>query len=82
MWASFLEIVLNVALSIWFLQFWGVAGVAYGTVCAYVFEKLLLMAFVKKIYGFGVSAYLNVKQHLLYSLLLLSLFILVEFVIY
>ena len=67
--------------SILFMQFWGLAGVAYGTVCAYAFEKLILMAFVKKICGFGVSAYLNVKQHLLYSLLLAVLFYVVEFLI-
>ena len=79
--ASFLEIVLNVALSFWFLQLWGLPGVAYGTVCAYLFEKLILMAFVKKIYGFGASAYLNVKQHLLYSLLLILEFAVVEFLI-
>ncbi len=82
MWASFLEIVLNVALSIWFLQFWGLPGVAYGTVCAYTFEKLILMLFIKKTCGFGVSAYLNMKQHLLYSLLLTVEFILIEFLIY
>jgi hypothetical protein len=39
------------------------------------------MAFVKKIYGFGASAYLNVKQHLLYSLLLILEFAVVEFLI-
>ena len=82
MGASFFEIILNVVFSILFMQFWGLAGVAYGTVCAYAFEKLILMAFVKKICGFGVSAYLNVKQHLLYSLLLAVLFYVVEFLIY
>jgi len=81
MWASFLEIVLNVALSIWFLQFWGLPGVAYGTVCAYAFEKLILMVFVTRTCGFSVSAYLNVKQHLLYSLLLAVVFYVVEFLI-
>jgi O-antigen/teichoic acid export membrane protein len=82
LWASFLEIVLNVSLSLLFLQFWGLQGVAYGTVCAYIFEKLILMRFVKKIYGFNVSAYLNVKQHLLYSLLLTAEFAVVEFLIW
>jgi len=82
LWASFLEIVLNVSLSLLFLQFWGLPGVAYGTVCAYIFEKLILMGFVKKIYGFHVSAYLNVKQHLLYSLLLTAEFAVVEFLIW
>ena len=82
LWASFLEIMLNVSLSLLFLRFWGLPGVAYGTVCAYIFEKLILMGFVKKIYGFHVSAYLNVKQHLLYSLLLTAEFVVVEFLIW
>ena len=82
MWASFLEIVVNVTLSLWFVQFWGLAGVAYGTVCAYVFEKVLLTVFVRKSCGFSLSAYLNVKQHLLYSLLLLTEFIVIEYLIY
>lgn len=82
MWASFLEIVVNVILSLWFVQFWGLAGVAYGTVCAYVFEKVLLTVFVRKSCGFSLSAYLNVKQHLLYSLLLLTEFIVIEYLIY
>ncbi len=82
MWASFLEIVLNVVLSVWFLQFWGLPGVAYGTVCAYVFEKLILIVFVKKICGFGVSTYLSVKQHLLYSLLLAVEFVVIEYLIF
>lgn len=82
LWASFLEIVLNVALSLWFLQLWGLPGVAYGTVCAYVFEKLVLIGFVKKIFGFGISDYLNVKQHLVYSLLLTLEFIVIEYMIW
>lgn len=82
MWASFLEIVVNVTLSLWFVQFWGLAGVAYGTVCAYVFEKVVLTVFVRKSCGFSLSAYLNVKQHLLYSLLLLTEFIVIEYLIY
>lgn len=82
MWASFLEIVVNVTLSLWFVQFWGLAGVAYGTVCAYLFEKVFLTVFVRKRCGFSLSAYLNVKQHLLYSLLLLTEFIVIEYLIY
>jgi O-antigen/teichoic acid export membrane protein len=82
LWASFLEIVLNVALSLWLVRHWGLPGVAYGTVCAYLFEKLMLMSFLKKSSDIRISDYLNVKQHLVYSLLLALLFIVVEFVIY
>ena len=82
MWVSFLEIVVNVALSLWFVQSWGLAGVAYGTVCAYIFEKLALMVFVRKTCGFRIGDYLNVKQHLVYSLLLATVFVVIEYFIY
>lgn len=82
MWASLIEIVANVALSLWFVQLWGLPGVAYGTICAYILEKLVLMVFVRRDCGFGISEYLNVKQHLLYSLLLSVVFIVIEYFIY
>jgi O-antigen/teichoic acid export membrane protein len=82
MWASALEIAVNVLLSLWFVQFMGIAGVAYGTVCAYVFEKLILMVYVSKSCNIALNEYLNVKQHLLYSVLLSTLFVVTEFLIY
>jgi len=81
-WASLIEIAANVALSLWFVQLWGLPGVAYGTVCAYIIEKFLLIVFVRKNCGIGINEYLNVKQHLLYSLLLSVVFIVIEYVIY
>lgn len=81
LWASFLEIVVNVALSLWFVRLWGLPGVAYGTVGAYIFEKLVLMVFVRKTCRIKVAEYLNLKQHLLYSLLLTAIFVVVEFLI-
>lgn len=82
LWASLFEIVLNVALSLWFVQIWGLYGVAYGTFCAYLFEKLILIGFVKKICGLRVSDYLNVGWHLLYSVILAAEFIVIEFLIF
>ncbi|MDP2113514.1 MAG: oligosaccharide flippase family protein, partial [Bacteroidota bacterium] len=34
MWASFLEIIVNVTFSLFFVQIWGLVGIAYGTVVA------------------------------------------------
>ncbi|MFY9151174.1 MAG: polysaccharide biosynthesis C-terminal domain-containing protein [Prolixibacteraceae bacterium] len=82
MWASFFEIVVNVSISLWFLQYWGIVGVAYGTVIAYIFEKLVLMLFVRKTNEIKVKDYLDVRQHLVYSVLLTAEFFMVEFVIY
>lgn len=82
LWASFIEIVVNVVLSLWFIQFWGIAGVAYGTVVAYLFEKLVLMIFVRETCQIKVVDYLYLKRHVLYSLLLSAIFVVVEFLIY
>ena len=81
MWASFLEIIVNVTSSLCFVQIWGMTGVAYGTVVAYVFEKIFLMVFVSKSCNIKVSSYLNVSRHLIYSLLLTVEFIIIEYLI-
>ena len=81
-WASFWELLLNVSLSLWFVQFLGIAGVAYATVVAYLFEKLYLIVIVQNKLNISITKYQNISRHLIYSLLLLILFYLVEFVIY
>jgi O-antigen/teichoic acid export membrane protein len=82
MWASFFEIVVNVVSSLCFVQIWGLAGVAYGTVVAYIFEKVLLMVFVSKSCQIEVSSYLNLTRHLVYSVLLAAEFIIIEYIIW
>jgi O-antigen/teichoic acid export membrane protein len=82
LWASVFELVMNVALSLIFVRYWGIAGVAWATVLAYLAEKLLLVCVVRKKLNIPLSKYQNISRHLIYSLLLLLLFYLVEFVIY
>jgi len=80
--ASLLEIILNVSLSLWFVTIWGIAGIAYATVIAYVFEKIFLIIRVKNSLGICCNKYMNLAIHLTYSLLLLLIFYVIEFVIY
>lgn len=81
MWASFMEIIVNVCLSLLFVRIWGLPGVAYATVVAYLFEKVVLMGFVSKSCNLSVSSYLNVSRHVLYSLLLVLEFVVIEYLI-
>lgn len=81
-WASFFELILNVSLSLWFVTLWGIAGIAYATVIAYLFEKIFLAILTKIRLNIPVTNYLNIFRHLIYSLLLFVVFYLVEFVIY
>lgn len=81
-WASVGELLVNVSLSLWFVQFAGIQGVAFATVLAYLFEKGLLAMLVESRLNIAVTKYQNISRHLIYSLFLLTLFYIVEFVIY
>jgi O-antigen/teichoic acid export membrane protein len=76
-----LELVLNVSFSLFFIQFCGLKGVVWGTVLAYVFDKFFLMFMLKKQFSILPQRYLSVKPFVLYSVLLLSVFVLVEFLL-
>ncbi len=79
---SVFELVLNVLLSLILVRYWGVDGVAWATVIAYLSEKLMLSYLVYSNLNISLSKYQNISSHLIYSLLLLLLFYLVEVVIY
>ena len=80
--ASFFELLLNVSFSLWFVHLWGIEGIAYATVIAYLFEKSFLVLMVRKQLNIPVTKYQNIFSHLIYSLLLFAVFYLIEFVIY
>lgn len=81
-WASVWELLLNVAFSLLFVQFWGINGVAFATVLAYLFEKVYLVVMTERRLNIAVTKYQNITRHVIYSLLLCGLYILVEYVIY
>lgn len=79
--ASFFELILNVSLSLVFVQLWGLAGIAFATVFAYVFEKIILVLHVKKKLKISFSEYTPVKIYFIYSTLVIIVFIFAELVI-
>ena len=48
MFAAFLELSINVSLSLILVQYFGIAGIAFATFIAYLFEKIYLSVVVKK----------------------------------
>jgi len=80
-WASFLEICVNVATSLWLITIFGISGVAYGTFIAYLFEKLFLMVVCKRKLNISPIKYLPLTIYLVSSALLAATFIFVEFII-
>lgn len=80
MTASFFELLLNVSLSLFFVRFWGIAGIAFATVGAYLFEKIFLVIVVKRKLKIGLTDYHPLKYFVLYSLGTLAIFIFAEII--
>jgi len=72
--ASLAELALNILCSLVFVIFWGIAGVAFATVLAFVFQKIIFMTFVYKTMKIKPNQYLPYNAFLLYSLLLIIVF--------
>lgn len=72
---SLLELPINIVLSWVLVPYWGLAGIAAGTVIAYSFEKVGLCWFLYKKYGVSMHRYINMKWFWGYTLLLLLSFL-------
>ncbi len=71
---SVFELMLNIVLSLIFIPIWGMEGVAFATVLAFLFEKVGMMIYLKWKYGLAVSEYMDWQWLLGYVLLLLIAF--------
>ena len=74
MWVGLLELIINIALSLYLIQDYGILGVASATVVAYLIQKLVLVWYCKMKLNVEITSYLDVKVHLWYSLLLYVVF--------
>ncbi|MFV0593875.1 MAG: oligosaccharide flippase family protein [Draconibacterium sp.] len=78
--ASALELTLNVILSLVFVRFWGLPGIAFATFIAYLIEKIYLSYRVKKQFNISLSSYLPVGIYALYSFGIVVIFIFTELI--
>ncbi len=74
LWISLLELVINVGLSLLFVQIWGLAGIAYASVIAYLTDKLLLAVYLKIKLKININQYIHVPLYLSYSGVLILAF--------
>jgi O-antigen/teichoic acid export membrane protein len=80
MYASFFELVLNISLSLIFVQFWGIAGIAFATFLAYLFEKIYLTIVVRRKLNIQLQEYLPINFYFLYSVGIVVIFIFAELI--
>jgi len=67
---SALELMVNFVLSIALMKYYGMVGIAYATVVAYAFEKVLLTGYLRVNEGVSLSKYIDVSRYLIWSSLL------------
>ncbi len=73
---SIAELLLNFILSILFIPIFGLVGVAYATLIAYFFEKVISIFFVQKKYNIRLKEYLNLSVYGIYvAIISLSYFL-------
>ncbi len=74
LFASMVEFLLNIVLSLSLMQLIGLQGIAYGTVIAFIVNKAILARRLKKA-GINAEVYIPVKQLIFYSIILIIVFI-------
>ncbi len=74
MWVGLVELIINILLSLYLIEDYGILGIASATVVAYVVQKILLVFYCQIRLGIRLSFYLDIKLHTIYSLLLYVVF--------
>jgi len=65
--ASSIELIINVVLSLIFIRIWGIRGVALATVLAYLIERVFLVIWIKIRLKIRPRQYIHVGRHLIWS---------------
>lgn len=68
--SALIETALNVALSLWWIHFWGLTGIAMASVIAYLFNKAFLMAWAWQRLGVPPGHYVHWPEWLGWNALL------------
>ncbi len=75
---SFIELIINVILSIWWVRLFGLLGIAAATVVAYYCEKILLVIFVYYDCNVKPNTYIPIFRFLLFVSVVLILLIWIQ----
>jgi O-antigen/teichoic acid export membrane protein len=78
MYASAAELVVNIGLSILFIGYWGIEGVAYATLIAYALQKAIWIVYNKRQLQINASSYIPLGLFAGYSVLVVVVYMLVK----
>ncbi|MEL6987164.1 MAG: polysaccharide biosynthesis C-terminal domain-containing protein [Bacteroidota bacterium] len=73
-WSALIELAVNISLSILFIQYFGILGIAYATVIAYMINKLIMVIYNYLKFNISPNAYIHFPTYVLYNILLFICF--------
>lgn len=76
--SALFETILNITLSLIFMQYYSILGIAFATVIAHLFDKLLLILYLKYKLKIEPERYIVGSQYIFYSGLLIIIFYLLS----
>jgi len=79
-WSAIIEVIINLSLSLYLVQDYGLEGIAFATVIAYLVNKIVLIAYVHHTFKIQLSQYLNIKHYFFYNILLGFLFLISQYI--
>ena len=77
-WASLLEIILNVIVSLLLIPTYGIVGIPLGTAVVHILEKIFMIVYNYYVLHIAPKAYIPIRWFLFYSALILIEFILID----
>lgn len=72
---SFVEFTINIGLSLFLMQDYGLQGIAFATVIAFFIQKLILIVYNSSVLKIPLKSYIDVPKYLLFSLALYATFV-------
>lgn len=82
MFASFFEIIINIILSLCFIKYFGIIGIAYATFIASVCEKLVSLSYCRIYLQIKPKEYIPLRRYSVYSFFTVMTYILVSVIIF
>lgn len=75
LYTSIVEIIFNLTFSILFLKYFGMMGIAFASVIAFMIERIILIIYNRKKHNIRLSQYCDVRLYAFYVVILISCFV-------
>jgi O-antigen/teichoic acid export membrane protein len=75
LYVSIVEIIFNLIFSLIFLKYYGMAGIAFASVIAFMIERIILIIYNRRRHNIRLSQYCDVRWYGIYLMLLVGSFV-------